>query len=169
MPHLSAAYNLARWLLRDDQAAHDVVQESFLRAWRFYKDLRGSNPLPWLLGIVRNASYDWLRAQQAQTHWLVDAGVDDEQLMEAHADATANPLIQLEQRELRECINSAIADLAPAMREVIILREMHDMSYEQIAAITEVPMGTVMSRLARARAQLRGTLQAYAGSTRQNG
>jgi RNA polymerase sigma-70 factor (ECF subfamily) len=157
MPHLPAAYNLARWLLRNDRNADDVVQEAYLRAFRFFQDLRGADARPWLLGIVRNACYDWMR-QQRQT----DDHLEFDELRDSDAAPSfghEDPLALLEQHERRERVNSALAALAPAHREVIVLRELEEMSYEDIARIVGIPVGTVMSRLSRARALLRQLLQ----------
>lgn len=160
LPHLSAAYNLARWLLRDDRQAEDVVQEAYLRAFRFYDDLRGSEARPWLLGIVRNACYDWMRqhrhlADQLEFDELRDSG--DEGIA-----AFGDPALDWERRARGQRVNAAIEALAPPFREVIVLRELEEMSYEDIARIAGIPIGTVMSRLARARALLRTALQAEA-------
>lgn len=160
MPHLHAAYNLARWLLRDDRNAEDAVQEACLRAFRFFKDVRNDDVRPWLLGIVRNACYDWLR----QNRYLEDQVEFDEALGSGAAAPAgdvgyADPLSMLDQKARAERINRAIAALAPAFREVIVLREIEEMRYEDIARIAGVPVGTVMSRLSRARAMLRHALR----------
>jgi RNA polymerase sigma-70 factor (ECF subfamily) len=152
LPHLDAAYNLARWLTGDDHDAEDVVQEACLRAFRAFANYRGGDPRSWLLTIVRNTSYSWL--QQRARHEAVsfveeqhDAGSDEQ-----------NPerlfLKQLDQRMLRE----AVADLPLEFREVIVLRELEGLSYQRIAEIGALPLGTVMSRLARARKHLHGRL-----------
>jgi RNA polymerase sigma factor (sigma-70 family) len=157
MPHLPAAYNLARWLLRNDRNADDVVQEAYLRAFRFFHDLRGADARPWLLGIVRNACYDWMR-QQRQT----DDHLEFDELRDSDAApsfGSEDPRALLEQHQRRERVNSALAALAPAHREVIVLRELEEMSYEDIARVVGIPVGTVMSRLSRARALLRQSLQ----------
>ncbi len=158
MPHLPAAYNLARWLLRDDQSADDVVQEAYLRAFRFFKDVRGSDVRPWLLGIVRNACYDWMRQ-----HRRLDDQLEFDELRDSDAASpftgAADPFTVLEQRAQGERVNRAIGALAPAYREVIVLRELEEMPYEDIARVAGIPVGTVMSRLSRARALLRRLLQ----------
>jgi RNA polymerase sigma-70 factor (ECF subfamily) len=158
LPHLGAAYNLARWLLRDDQHAHDAVQEAYLRAFRFFDDLRGANARPWLLGIVRNACYDWMRQHQA----LADQLEFDETRDSEHASiplAPTDPAALWEQRAQRSRINAAIEALAPPLREVVVLRELEEMTYQEIAEVAGIPIGTVMSRLSRARAALRLMLQ----------
>jgi len=173
LPHLGAAYNLARWLLRDDHQAEDAVQEACLRAFRFFDDLRGSDARPWLLGIVRNACYDWMRqhrhlADQVEFDELRDSGIDDP-LAGSRLPEGGDPAAQWEQRARGHRVNAAIDALAPAFREVIVLREMEDMSYEDIARIAGIPIGTVMSRLSRARALLRDALAADAPQQRHPG
>lgn len=161
--HLPAAYNLARWMLRDEHSAEDVVQEAFVRALRFYRDLRGADARPWVLGIVRNACYDWLRQgalRQGEQH--LDPAQDDELEWPDDHPGAADPARQWEQQALKTRVHEAIRRLAPAFREVIVLREIEEMPYEEIARVAGVPVGTVMSRLSRARAQLRQWLQADA-------
>lgn len=152
LPHLDAAYNLARWLTRNDHDAEDVVQEACLRALRFIQGFRGGNARAWLLAIVRNASYDWLkRHRPSETASL------DEELHDA-ADPGPTPedmaMTQIDRQHLREAIES----LPLASREVLILRELEGMSYKEIADIAGIKMGTVMSRLARAREGLQRKL-----------
>ena len=168
LPHLGAAYNLARWLLRDEQQAHDAVQEAYLRAFRFFDGLRGdANARPWLLGIVRNTCYDWLRQQRPLAEPLA---FDDEHESSAAAPpAVADPAVLWEQRAQRGRVNAAIEALAPPFREVIVLRELEDMSYDEIAQVAGIPIGTVMSRLSRARAALRVALQDEAANSALGG
>ncbi|MGJ7611983.1 MULTISPECIES: sigma-70 family RNA polymerase sigma factor [unclassified Variovorax] len=160
LPHLAAAWNLARWLLRDDQLAEDAVQEAYLRAFRFFDGLRGESARPWLLGIVRNACYDWMR----QNRQLADQ-VEFDELRDSEAAAfaapvdAADPARQWELRAQGERIDAAIDALPPLYREVVVLRELEEMRYEDIARIAGVPLGTVMSRLSRARALLRESLR----------
>jgi len=165
LPHLPAAYNLARWLLRDDQHAHDVVQEAYLRAFRFFGGLRGSEVRPWLLGIVRNACHDWMRQHRKLADQLeFDELRDSERLWPDAATALgADPAALWERRAQRGRIDAAIEALAPVFREVVVLRELEEMSYEDIALVAGVPIGTVMSRLSRARALLRAALRDEAG------
>lgn len=167
LPHLPAAYNLARWLLRDERQAEDAVQDAYLRAFRFYDDLRGEQARPWLLGIVRNACYDCMR----QHRHLADQ-VEFDELRDSGGDAPADlgdPALVWEQRTRGQRINAAIEALAPPFREVIVLRELEEMSYEDIARIAGVPIGTVMSRLSRARALLRTALQSEAPHGQREG
>lgn len=152
VPHLDAAYNLARWLTRDDHAAEDVVQEAFCRAARFFASFRGVDGRTWLLAVVRRASYDWLQKRRAWT-----AAPFDE---EAHSprDDSLDPERLVIQKADRELLRAAVEELPPEYREVIVLREMEGLSYQEIAAVAEVPVGTVMSRLSRARGQLQRRL-----------
>jgi len=158
LPHLDAAYNLARWLARDDHDAQDVVQEALLRALRFFDGLRGA-PRPWLLAIVRNACFDWLR-----THRPADiVGIDEE----FPAEDTGEGPEALAARSLdRRLLNEAIAALPIHFREVLILRELEDLSYKEIARIAGIPVGTVMSRLARARRLLSDSMRVITSAAR---
>jgi len=153
MPHLDAAYNLARWLTRNEHDAQDVVQDSFLRAFRFFDGFHGSNSRSWLLSIVRNASYSWL--QKNRKHELTT--VFDEELHGPEAIASDPPTLVLGDVD-KEIVRQAIEELPAEFREVTILRELEGMSYKEVAEITDVPIGTVMSRLARARKQLQKRL-----------
>lgn len=153
MPHIDAAYNLARWLTRNEQDAQDVVQEAFLRAFKFFDGFHGTNGRSWLLSIVRNASYSWL--QKNRNSELTT--VFDEELHGAEAVLSA-PLAPLIRDADHGLVRQAIEELPVEFREVTILRELEGMSYKEIAEITEIPIGTVMSRLARARKQLQSRL-----------
>ena len=158
-PHLSAAYNLARWLLKNDVDAQDVVQESFLRAFRFFDGLKGDDARPWLLGIVRNTAFTWLREQgKYADHVEFDDDRDSDASDPAFVAGSNNPEQLLLRKIDAQRLNNAIENLPAIYREVIVLREMEDMSYEQIAAIVAIPPGTVMSRLSRARVLLRKVL-----------
>ena len=159
LPHLAAAWNLARWLLRDDQLADDAVQEAYLRAFRFFDGLRGESARPWLLGIVRNACYDWMRQNRQLADQLEFDELRDSGAVPPASAECADPARQWEQRAQGERINAAIDALPAAYREVIVLRELEEMRYEDIARIAGVPLGTVMSRLSRARALLRESLR----------
>ncbi len=152
LPHLDAAYNLARWMVRDEHAARDVVQDAFLRAMRYFDSMHGDQARPWVLGIVRNCCLSWIEAQQRRPEMLEL----DEQAPEAlEASRSSSPPEMLEARQQRVQVDSAIAALSPPLREVIVLREIEGLAYAEIAAIVDVPMGTVMSRLSRARAELK--------------
>lgn len=153
LPHLDAAYNLARWLTRNDDDAEDVVQEAVLRACRFADGLRG-DPRPWLLAIVRNACFTWLKANRPAELAL---GLD-ERVGEIPAPEAEGPEASATRNLERRVLNEAIAALPPQFREVLVLRELEECSYKEIAAITGHKMGTVMSRLARAREKLREEL-----------
>lgn len=157
LPHLGAAYNLARWLIRNDRDAEDLVQEAYLRAFRFFGGFRGEDGRAWLLTIVRNTCYTWLKQNRAQE-------LNDEFDEEAHAEARSedDPETLLLQNADRELISRAIEMLPLEFKEVLILRELEDFSYKEIAAVAGVPLGTVMSRLARARKLLRVSLERMA-------
>ncbi|HSI47020.1 MAG TPA: sigma-70 family RNA polymerase sigma factor [Ideonella sp.] len=159
MPHLDAGYNLARWLLRDPQAADDALQEAAMRAFRYLDSLKGDEARPWLLGIVRNTC----RTQMARLQngpMLLE--FDDEVFVaELRAPVTAEPAERLQQNRLQREVDAAIRALSPALREVIVLRELEDLAYADIARIVDVPVGTVMSRLSRARGKLREVLAAH--------
>ena len=149
--HLGAAYNLARWLTRDDRDAEDVVQEACLRAFRFFDGYRGGNSRAWLLTIVRHTCYTWLRANRANELIALDETLDS-------ADPGAGPEELVLQSVDQQALRKALEELTVEFREVIILRELEEMSYKEIAAIAGVPLGTVMSRLARARKRLEHSL-----------
>lgn len=155
LPHLDAAYNLARWLTGNEHDARDVSQEACLRAVKFFGNFRGENPRAWLLTIVRNTFYNWLQKNRPSA---VTGGLDEEAL--AVEDVSANAeAVHLQQADA-EMVRRAIAELPVEFREIVVLREMEGLSYKEIADLAEVPMGTVMSRLARARKLLRTRLAA---------
>jgi len=153
LPHLDAAYNLARWLTRNDQDAQDAVQEACLRALRFFPTFRGGDARAWLMKIVRNACYTWLRANRP----LQEAAEFDERLILPDPCAP-NPEEVLLQDDGGTLVRKALEKLPPNFREVLILRELEEMSYREIADITGMPAGTVMSSLSRARRHLRQAL-----------
>jgi RNA polymerase sigma-70 factor (ECF subfamily) len=154
LPHLDAAYNLARWLMRNDQDAQDAVQEAYLRAFRFFSGFHGGDARAWLLKIVRNTCYTWLRASRP----LRDAAEFDENLSAPDYHAP-NPEELLLQNDSGNLLHKALENLPEGLREVLILREIEGMSYREIADITGVPLGTVMSSLSRARGRLRQALR----------
>src|SRR5215510_4773569 len=148
LPHLDVAYNLARWLTRNDQDADDITQEACLRAFKYWKGFSGRDCRSWLLAIVRNTYYSWLRQRSVQPALTEDGEIDDVD------DAIPNPENVLLQNADRELLKAALEDLPVEFREAIVLREMEGLSYKEIADIEAVPIGTVMSRLARARKRL---------------
>jgi len=162
LPHLDAAYNLARWLTRNDHDAQDVVQEAYLRAFRFFEGMRGSDARPWLLAIVRNAGYSWLEKNRpAEVVALDDAAPlsSDTETAGHAAPAETNPEVILLQSANRKLVNQALEELPVGYREVLVMRELEDLSYKEIAAIAGVPIGTVMSRLSRGRELLRRVIE----------
>ena len=153
LPHLGAAYNLARWLTRDDRDAEDVVQEAYLRAFRHFGSFHGGDGRPWLLAIVRNACYTWMQNNRSpeltiplndQLHEIESKDLNPEALLLQSADT--------------QMVRQALEELPVEFREVIVLRELEGLSYKQIAEVAEIPVGTVMSRLARARKRLEQSL-----------
>ena len=148
LPHLDAAYNLACWLVRNDADAHDVVQEAYLRAFRYVDALRGTDGRAWLLTIVRNTAYTWLRRRRAEEPTAAGLAEDDLDT------AAPNPETALLQHADREMVRAALETLPVEFREALVLREFEGLTYKEIAAVVDVPLGTVMSRLARARERL---------------
>ena len=150
MPHMNAAYNLARWLAGNDPDAQDVVQEAYLRAFKFLGGFRGGDSRSWLLRIVRNAFYDWLKRNRRE-----ETGTEFDEELHSPGDETGAPDTLLLEKADLELMRKAIEDLPVEFREILVLRELEGFSYKEIADIAEVPLGTVMSRLARAREHLR--------------
>ena len=153
LPHLDAAYNLARWLAGNDHDAQDVAQEAGLRAFKFFGSFRGGNARAWLLTIVRKTFYNWLQKNRPTE---IAGGLDDEALMVEDVSVNAEA-INLRVADA-ETVQRAIKELPVEFREIVILREMEGFSYKEIADLSDVPIGTVMSRLARARKQLQKNL-----------
>ena len=153
MPHLDAAYNLARWLTGNEHDARDVVQDACLRAYKFFGGFRGGNSRSWLLAIVRNVCYTWL--QQNRNRHLT---MPYEEEIHSVEDDSANPGLLLMQSSSREHIQQAIEKLPAEFREIVVLREVEGLAYKEIADVANIPIGTVMSRLARARKQLQKSL-----------
>jgi len=155
LPHLDAAYNLARWLTGNDEDARDVVQEASLRAFKFFSGFRGGNGRSWFLTIVRHTFYNWLEKNRPRE--LIAGG--DEELLEVE-DPSVDPQLLLTRSANAGAVRDAIEKLPVEFREVIVLRELEDCAYKEIADVLGVPIGTVMSRLARARKQLQKILTA---------
>jgi RNA polymerase sigma-70 factor (ECF subfamily) len=152
LPHLDAAFNYARWLTRTDEDAEDVVQDACVRAMRFFSSLRGEDARSWLFTIVRNTWYSRLSRRSAITALPLDSSNQP-------ADGTLNPEARLLQQQAVARVREALEELPVEFREVLVLREFEGMSYKEIAAVTRVPIGTVMSRLARARDRLSAVLK----------
>ena len=157
LPHLDAAHNLARWLVRNEDDAQDIVQEAYLRALKAFHGFHGSDGRAWLLKIVRNTAYTWLRRNRA-----VELTTFDEEIHTSGGDA-ANPAMTLEKIENAKAVRDAMEDLAVEFREILVLRHFEGLSYKEIADIAQIPPGTVMSRLARARARLKECLSDHLG------
>ena len=159
LPHLDAAYNLARWLTRNDQDAQYVTQEACLRAFRFFNGYQGGNMRAWLLTIVRNTCYTWLhKNRRADSTELFN-----EEIHSPDPSGSADPEIHVLAGTDKEILNRALEELPDVFREALVLRELEGMSYKEIADVTSVSLGTVMSRLARARTRLRESLSVSLG------
>jgi len=156
LPHLDAAYNLARWLTRNDHDAQDVVQESMVRAMRYIAGLRGEQARGWLLQIVRHSCYSWLTQNRPAEQLYLDDTLDP--AFEIAAPSADEPHAVAVRQADRRALNEAISALPVAYREVLVLRELEDLSYGEIAHIADIPVGTVMSRLSRARGLMRTAL-----------
>ncbi len=150
LPHLDAAYSLARWLTRNEHDAEDVVQDAYLRAYKYFAGFRGENFRAWLLQVVRRAAYDWMQRNRP-AELVPSAEIDIEGIA---AEGGDDPETSLLRKADQDMVNAMIEALPPAFREVVILRELQELSYKEIAEIVAVPVGTVMSRLSRARALL---------------
>jgi len=160
LPHLDDAVNLAWWLAGNRTDAEDIVQEAVLRAFRYFDRFSGDKPRPWLLAIVRNTCASWMVKNRPRHLTLVG---DPETEIEPQAETAPSPEQQSEQRDLRREIDRAVAALPPDFREAILLREVQELSYKEIAAVLEVPIGTVMSRIARGRKLLQSQLKEAVG------
>jgi RNA polymerase sigma-70 factor, ECF subfamily len=162
LPHLDAAFNYARWLTKSDADAEDVVQDAAVRALRFFSSLRNDDARAWLLTIVRNTWYArFSKSGRADTHALFDHMKDE------RPDEQLDPEALLIQQQAVKRVQRAIEELPVDFREVIVLREIEGLSYKEIAAVIGTPIGTVMSRLARARERLLAVLdlQSAVGGT----
>jgi RNA polymerase sigma-70 factor, ECF subfamily len=149
LPHLDAAYNLARFIMRNDQDAEDVVQEAALRAFRFFDSFRGENARAWFLSIVRNTSFTALKKNRP-----AEMNVTFDEELHGGQTPSMDPGLSLDRAQDRQTVRAVIEQLPPEFREAITLRELEGSSYKEIADVVGVPIGTVMSRLARARRQL---------------
>ena len=162
LPHLDAAYTLARYLTRNEQDAEDVVQDACLRALKYFDGFRGeggTSARAWLLAIVRNTAYTWRRRHRADA-----LATEFDEIEHSHAVADDHPEEVLLQIPAKETLGRALDRLAPEFREVIVLRELEGLSYKEISDVAGVPVGTVMSRLSRARARLQEALRKAEGS-----
>jgi RNA polymerase sigma factor (sigma-70 family) len=153
LPHLDAAHNLARWLTGNGHDAEDVVQESYLRALKFFAGFHGESARPWLLAIVRNTCYTWLRRNR-----MDELTTELDETVPVIDPSAVNPESALLAAARTEFVRSALEALPVGFREIVILRELEGMSYKEIAEIAAIPVGTVMSRLARARSRLQKLL-----------
>jgi RNA polymerase sigma-70 factor (ECF subfamily) len=160
LPCLDAAYSLARWLVRDEHVAEDVVQDAYLRAFRYFGSFRGGDARPWLLGIVRNVCYSWFVQQKRTREFECDMEDADAPSLDGQ-DRVQTPETLLLQKVERAQVTAAITNLPLAFREVLVLREIEELSYEDIARVLDIPKGTVMSRLSRARRLLQEYLSDY--------
>ena len=163
MPHLDGAYNLARWLCRNDHDAEDIVQEACLRAFRFFDSFHGDNARAWLLSIVRNTTWTWMqenRRSELTTSFDEDLhGGQDSASVTILTHPETNPEAILAREDDRGLVNQALEALPLEFREALVLRELEELSYKEIADVAGIPMGTVMSRLARGRKLLAEQLQ----------
>lgn len=153
LPHLDAAYNLAWWLTRNEHDAQDVVQDTYIRAFRFFGAVRGGNVRAWLLKIVRNTCYTWLQRNRPAQPTIE---FDEERF--GPDPVAVNPEDALLRNESCKLLRLALESLPRSFREVLVLRELEGMSYKEISEVTALPLGTVMSRLSRARGGLRQSL-----------
>ncbi len=172
VPHLDAAYNFARWLMHHPQDAEDLVQEAYLKAYRSFDKYKGGDPMAWLFTIVRNTCYSWHTRQKKQGK-VIDfsealqrhdlSSSDSERLMSKN-----QPEAQFFSEETRQGVHQALCELPERYRLVLVLREFEELKYRQIAEILNVPVGTVMSRLSRARMQLKQRLGDIPDEEKQN-
>jgi len=158
LPHMDAAHNLAKWLLRDEEDARDVVQEAYLRAFKSFGGFHGSNGRAWLLTIVRNTSYTLLKKNHA-----VDLTTTFDEEIHTSGQESVSPATLLERSEDADLVREAMDKLPVDFREILVLRHLEGLSYKEIADIAQLAPGTVMSRLARARAKLKECLAARIG------
>ncbi len=166
LPHTRAGYNLARWLLRNDHDAEDVLQEAIVRAFRFFDGFNGDNPRAWLLTVVRNSAYTFLQQNRAR-----ELGTEFDEVLHSEPTpmtrASESPEALVLRSAQQRLLNQAVEALPVEFREVFVLRELEGLSYKEIADVARIPIGTVMSRLSRARQQLQAAVarREQAGST----
>jgi RNA polymerase sigma-70 factor (ECF subfamily) len=172
LPHLDAAFNLAFWLVRSAPDAEDIVQESYMRAFRAFQGFTGTDAKPWLLAIVRNAAYRWLsNRRRAENVISLDEafGSRGEEPAEAQvASEDPTPEAQLIGEVDRGLVQRGLAELPPVFREIVVLREIEGLAYREISRVTGAPLGTVMSRLARGRKELRKTMRGLMDKDKPN-
>ena len=157
LPHLDAAYNLARWLVRDPSIAEDVVQDAYERACKYFAAFRGGSGRAWLLQIVRNAAYSTLKARRLGMEVSLSSGTraaDEDGVDMDIPDSSPGPEATLAHRQDLAALGDALTALPVGWRECLILREVEELSYKEMARIMDIPIGTVMSRLSRARQAL---------------
>jgi RNA polymerase sigma factor (sigma-70 family) len=160
LPHLDAAYNVARWLARNDADAQDIAQEACLRAYKFFDGFHGDDGKSWLLAIVRNTYYTWLQKHRGRAREeSFDENIHGDDPTFVDTLPHNNPEVLLMQQASKRIIDTALERLPVECREIIVLRELEDLSYKEIADIADIPIGTVMSRLSRARKLLRDQLE----------
>jgi RNA polymerase sigma-70 factor (ECF subfamily) len=160
LPHMDAAYGLARWLTRDPAQAEEAVQEAYLRAFKYFGSFRGEDARPWILGVVRNACYHLLEGPEAATPFDEEAHGEDAVAAGTVLRFPVDPEAAAIQRAERELLQRCLRGLPADYREALVLRELHGCSYREIAQIADIPLGTVMSRLSRARRLLQRALAA---------
>ena len=162
LPHLDAAHNLARWLLKSSDEAQDVTQEAFLRALKYFDSFRGENARAWVLKIVRNSCYSWIKNRPKLESMTEDdegnLNPEHECALEAAGHGLPGPDARIIEQTDRQLLNDCLRALPAPYREILILREIEQLSYRDISEVTAIPMGTVMSRLSRARTLLRQRL-----------
>ena len=164
LPHLDDAVNLAWWLAGNRSDAEDIVQEAMLRAFKYFDRFSGEKARPWLLAIVRNTCASWMQKNRPRHLTLVGDSAGEAEMEQSQQMETApSPESQSERRELAREIDRAVAALPPDFREAILLREVQELSYKEIAAVLDVPIGTVMSRIARGRKLLQIQLKEAVG------
>ncbi len=153
LPHMRAGYNLARWLLRNDHDAEDVTQEAIVRAFRFFDGFSGDNPRAWLLTVVRNSAYTFLQQNRAR-----ELDTEFDEVLHSEPDTSETPEVLVLRSAQQRFLNEAVEALPVEFREAFVLREMEGLSYKEIADVARIPIGTVMSRLSRARRQLQAAV-----------